>query len=174
MAWMHDSQVGGHSGVLGTYQRAKKFFYWPKMKEQILAHVKKCDVCQLNKHENKPPPDLLDPITIPEGAWQVITMDFISRLSRSEGKEVIMVIIDKFTKFCHFIPLSHPYTFTEVARAFLENIYKLHGLPIKIVTDRDPIFTSLFWRELMKNLEIKLNLSTAYHLQTDGQSERLN
>jgi Integrase core domain len=101
-------------------------------------------------------------------------MDFIMGLPRSENRDIIMVVIDKFTKYGHFIPLSHPITATEVARAFLENIYKLQGLPIKLITDRDPIFTSTFWRELFSKLEIKINMSTTYHPQTDGQSERLN
>jgi transposase InsO family protein len=174
ITWMHDSHVGGHSGMLGTYQRAKRMFYWKKMKEDILTHVRRCEVCQLNKHENKPPAGLLDPITVLEGAWQVISMDFICGLPMSDHKEVIMVVIDKFTKYGHFIPLSHPYTAVEVARVFLEQIYRLHGLPNKIITDRDPIFTSVFWKELMNKLDIKLNLSTAYHPQTDGQTERLN
>jgi hypothetical protein len=101
-------------------------------------------------------------------------MDFINVLPRNENKEVIMVIIDKFTKFDYFIPLTHPYTTIEVTRVFLKNIYKLHELPIKIITDRDSIFISLFWKELMGKLEVKLNISNAYHSQIDGQSKRLN
>jgi Integrase zinc binding domain len=174
MMWMHNSSIGGHSGILGTYQRTKKMFYWPKMKAEIIAHIKSCDICQLNKHELNPPAGLLDPIPIPEGAWQTITMDFITGLPKSEGKEVIMVIVDKFTKYGHFIPLAHPFSAIDIAKVFMETVYKLHGLPTKLITDRDPIFTSVFWRELMKKLEIKVNLSTSYHPQTDGQSERLN
>jgi transposase InsO family protein len=101
-------------------------------------------------------------------------MDFISELPKSENKDVNMVVIDKFTKYAHFIALSHPITVIEVARVFLENVYRLHGLPVKIITDRDPIFTSLFWKELFKKLEININLSTAYHPQTGSQSEQLN
>jgi hypothetical protein len=107
------------------------------MKEGIISHVKSCDVCQLNKHENKPSLELLDPIPIPNGAWQIVTMDFIVELSKSENKDVILVVIDKFIKYGHFIPLAHPISTLEVSQAFLEIVYKL-------ITDRDPIFASIF------------------------------
>jgi transposase InsO family protein len=104
----------------------------------------------------------------------VITMNFISGLPKSESKDVIMIIIDKFIKYCHLIALTHPFTTTTMVEKFLDTIHKLHGVPLKIITDRDPVFTSTFWKELMGRLEIKLNFSIAYHPQTDGQSERLN
>lgn len=174
MNWMHDSSIGGHLGVLSTYQRVKKLFYWPKLKEEVMRHVRGYEVCQLNKHEHVPTPGLLEPIPVPTQAWQTICMDFITGLPKSEGKEVILVIIDKFTKYAHFIALSHLVRAVEVAQLFLERVYRLHGLPTKVITNRDPIFTSVFCRELMKKLEIKINLSTVYHPQTDGQNERLN
>jgi transposase InsO family protein len=101
-------------------------------------------------------------------------MDFICGLPKSEERDVIMVIIDKFTKYCHLIALTHPFTALAVADSFLSTFHKLHGLPLKIIIDRDPIFRSNFWKELMGKLEIKLKFTTAYHPQTDGQSERLN
>jgi Integrase core domain len=116
------------------------------------------------------PPGLLEPIPVPAGAWEVLVMDFICGLSKSEGRDVIMVVIDKFTKYYHLIALTHPFSASTVAEHFLNNMQKLHGLPSKIITDRDPIFISSFWRELMGKLGIKLNFTTAYHPQTDGQS----
>jgi transposase InsO family protein len=101
-------------------------------------------------------------------------MDFTNRLSKSEDRDVIMIIIDKFTKYGHFVALTHPITAYEVARVFLETIYKLHKLPVKVIIDRDPIFIGIFRTELLKKLGININLSTAYYPQTDGQSERLN
>jgi Integrase zinc binding domain len=93
----HDSNIDGHSRILGTYQRVRKFFYWPKLKDTILQHVQHCEVCQLNKGETVACPRLLEPIHIPDNALEVITMDFITGLPKSGGKDVLMVIIDKFT-----------------------------------------------------------------------------
>lgn len=111
---------------------------------------------------------------VPEAAWKDLTVDFIEGLPKSEGKEIILVIVDKFTKYAHFIPLSHRITTPHFVQFFLANIYKLHGLPSSIVTDRDIIFTSHFWQHLFKALGVTLKLSTTYHPQTDGQTERVN
>ncbi|KAJ4750063.1 polyprotein [Rhynchospora pubera] len=107
-------------------------------------------------------------------AWSSISMDFISGLPKSEGKEVILVIVDRLTKYAHFLSLSHPYKASHVAQLFLDNVYKLHGLPNNIISDRDPLFTSRFWREIMDKIGVKLNFSIAYHPQSDGQTERVN
>ncbi|KAJ4814811.1 polyprotein [Rhynchospora pubera] len=171
---IHTTSVGGHSGVLSTYQRVKKIFYWPGLKETVKEVVKNCEVCQLNKGEHVATPGLLQPIPIPNEAWQGISMDFITNLPKSEGKTVVLVVVDRFTKYAHFLGLHHPYTAKEVAQLFLNQIYKLHGLPLTIITDRDPLFTSKFWKCIMEGLGVKLNYSTAYHPQTDGQTERVN
>jgi Integrase zinc binding domain/Integrase core domain len=171
---LHNSSIGGHSGILGTYQRIKKIFYWPKLKEEVINQVQQCEVCQLNKREHVPTRGQLEPLPIPEGVWQCIIMDFICGLPRNEGRDVIMVIIDKLTKYCHLIFFTHPFSAATLAEKFLEIVHKLHGLPVKIITDRDPIFTSNFWKELMQKLGVKLNFSTVYHPQIDGQTEKLN
>jgi len=101
-------------------------------------------------------------------------MDFISGLPKSKGKDVILVVIDKLIKYCHLIVLSYPYTASSVVERFLDTVYKLHGLPSKIIIDRDPLFTSTFWKDLMQRLGVQLNYNTAYHPQTDGQTERVN
>jgi Integrase core domain len=101
-------------------------------------------------------PGLLESIPIPDRAWEVITMDFISGLPKSKGKDVLMVIIDKLTKYCHLVALSHPFKASDIAQVFLDNIYKLHGLPAKIITDRDPVFTSVFWKEIMNKLGVTI------------------
>jgi Integrase core domain/Integrase zinc binding domain len=152
----------------------KKIFYWPNMKQEVITQVQQCDIYQLNKGEHTSYLGLLETIPIPEGAREVITMDFISGLPKSEGRDVLMVVIDKLTKYCHLIALIHPFSAVTVAEKILDTAHKLHGLPVKIITDRDPIFRSNFWKELMGRLGIKLNFSTSYHPQTDKQSEKLN
>ncbi len=101
-------------------------------------------------------------------------MDFIEGLPKSDGKDSIMVIVDRYSKYGHFVALTHPYTVREVAKAFFNTVYKLHGLPEKIISDRDKVFTSGVWKELFKMLGTKLQMSSAYHPQSDGQTERLN
>lgn len=103
------------------------------MKQDVYKWVKHCEVCQINKGENVKYPGLLQPLPLPVSIWSHITMDFIEGLPRSEGKSVVMVIVDRLTKYAHFIPLSHPYTAPQVAKVFLDNIHKLHGLPESIV-----------------------------------------
>lgn len=136
--------------------------------------VKNCEVCHKNKNDSGPSPGLLQPLPIPDQAWTHINMDFIEGLPMSGGKNVILVVVDRFTKYGHFLALSHPFTAQMVAKSFLDHIYKLHGLPVSILTDRDKVFTSHFWKELFKILGVTLNLTSAYHPQSDGQTERLN
>lgn len=154
--------------------RIKAIFYWSKMKFDVISLVQQCQVYARCKSDLGPYPGLLQPLPIPNQARSHISMDFIEGLSRSWGKNVTLVVVDRFTKYSHFIALSHPFTAQVVAKAFLDVIYKLHGLPICIVTDRDNIFTSTFWKELFSLMGTQLAMSSAYHPQSDGQTERLN
>jgi hypothetical protein len=101
-------------------------------------------------------------------------MNFIEGLPNSGNANCILVVVDKFIKMAHFLPLRHPYTVALVARLFLDQVYKLHGLHVSIVSDRDMIFTSLFWKELFSLAKVQLRISTAYHPQSDDQTERVN
>ena len=101
-------------------------------------------------------------------------MDFIEALPRVGGKSVILTIVDRFSKYCHFIPLAHPYSAESVAQAFFSDIVRLHGIPQSIVSDRDPVFTSIFWKELLRLAGVKLHMTTAFHPQSDGQTEAAN
>jgi hypothetical protein len=171
---VHSSGVGGHSGFQATYYRIRHLFSWPGMKAAVSKFVQECQVCQQAKVEHVRQPGLLQPLEIPNQAWQVVCMDFIERLPKSQKYDTIMVVIDKYTKYGHFIPLAHPFSALTVAQAYLDSVYKLHGLPKGIVSDRDKIFMSAIWRELFRLSDTQLLMSSSYHSQTDGQSERLN
>lgn len=137
----------------------------------LRAFIKTCDTCQRNKVENILPMGLLQPLPIPTRNWQDISMDLIEGLPPSGGRIVIMVVIDGLSKYAHFMSLSHPYTATTVARVLMDNIFKLRGFPLTIVSDRDPVFTSHFWKEMFKISGTELLLNSAYHPQTNGQIE---
>jgi hypothetical protein len=174
LEFIHSNPTAGHSGYHKTVQRAKTDFYWSGMRKDIKKLVRECTVCQENKNELIPSPGLLQPLPIPTQVWTDISLDFIEGLPKSHGYTVILVVIDRLSKYGHFIPLSHPYTASTVAHLFLTNVLKLHGMPKTIVSDRDPIFTSSFWQQLFHLQGITLALSSAYHPQSDGQTEALN
>ncbi|KAE8662761.1 hypothetical protein F3Y22_tig00113145pilonHSYRG00200 [Hibiscus syriacus] len=140
----------------------------------ILRYKGKCDIYPRIKDEHVLKPGLLQPLPIPQQAWEFVTMDFIEGLPTSNRYNCILIIIDKFTKYAHFLPLVHPFTAADVAKVYLDQIYKLHGQPKIVLSDRDKIFTSVFWTELMKLLGTTALFTTAYHPKTDGQTERLN
>jgi hypothetical protein len=171
---MHDSAVGVHSDIQATYQCTKKLYYWPGLKLADELFVKQCSVCQHAKHNNLKAAGLLQPLPPPKGAWQDITMDFIDGLPVSDRASVILVIVDCLMKYAHFLPLKHPYTAKSIAKAFVETMVKLHGVPLSIISDRDRVFTSAFWKEIITAEGTKLHYNTTYHPQTDGQSEHLN
>jgi hypothetical protein len=171
---LHNSAIGGHSGVNATYHKVRALFSWPHMKQEIQEYISKCAVCQQAKHENTKAPGLLQPIPVPDSAWSMISLDFIEGLPKSQRFDTILVIIDKSTKYAHFLPLAHPFTALSVAQVFVDNIYKLHGLPKAIISDRDKVFTSHLWKELFKLTDTTFNMSSSYHPQSDGQTERLN
>jgi IS30 family transposase len=131
-------------------------------------------VCQISKTEHVSYPGLLQPLPIPDQKWSDISLDFVEGLPKSRGKDVILVVVDRLTKYAHFLPLSHPFSTLQVSKIFMDNIHKLHGMPRVIVSDRDRIFTSKLWQEIFAALQVQLNFSTAYHPESDGQTERVN
>nr|XP_027063053.1 uncharacterized protein K02A2.6-like [Coffea arabica] len=171
---LHDSQLGGHSGVQASYLRAKQFFHWPGMYKEVKDTMLQCNTCRRCKDEHVAYPDLLQPLPIPQYSWSHVTMDFIEGLPTSERKDTILVTVDRFTKYAHFTNLTYPFDAPTVARVFLDQVCRLHGMPLSMLSDRDKIFTSQFWTELFSLMGTELCLSTVYHPQTDGQSERVN
>ncbi|KAL8161992.1 hypothetical protein V2J09_013481 [Rumex salicifolius] len=174
LTWLHSSGLGGHSGRDATIQRVKSLFYWKGMSKSIQQFIRSCVICQQNKYDTAASPGLLQPLPIPGAVWSEITMDFIDGLPPSFGKSVIFVVVDRLSKAAHFMALAHPYSASSVAQCFLDNIFKLHGLPVSITSDRDAVFLSEFWRELLTIQGVQLNFSSAYHPQTDGQTEVVN
>ena len=126
--------------------------------------MKECDTCQKLKHETCFPTGLLQPLPIPEKPWLDVSMDFVKGLPKSHLKSVVFVVVDRLTKYTHFMALSHPYTVAKDANLYLHYVFKLHTMPSTIVSDRDPVFTSLFWKELTKLQGFSLAMSLAYHL----------
>ncbi|CAO2823891.1 unnamed protein product [Amaranthus hypochondriacus] len=162
-----NSPMGEHK----TYTRIATKWFWEGVRKQIMEYVKSCGICQTQKTSTLSPAGLLQPIPIPNLVWEHITMDFVEGLPRSQRKDTVRVVVDKLTKYAHFISLKHPFTAAIVAAAFVKEIVRLHGFSTSIISDRDKIFMSLFWKELSK---LQGTWFTAYHPLTDGQSEVVN
>ncbi|PRQ60730.1 putative nucleotidyltransferase, Ribonuclease H [Rosa chinensis] len=170
----HSSLQAGHSGFLRTYHRLSRNFAWPGMRKEIKLFISECDQCQRQKYETINPPGMLQPLPIPDNTWLDISMDFVDGLPLSQGHNAVLVVVDRLSKYGHFIPVSHPYTATHIAEAFMKEVFRLHGMPKSIVSDRDPIFISHFWEAFFKLQGTTLCRSSAYHPQTDGQTEVVN
>ena len=171
----HDAQHAGHLGTEKTVKLLSRNYVWPRMHEDVKSYVSSCMSCQQNKSINQLQQGLLQPLPIPNECWQQCTMDLITQLPRTKkGNDAIVVVIDKLSKLTHVWPTTTTVGAVELARQFFHEVVRLHGFPTSIVSDRDPRFTSLFWGELWRMSGTKLAMSTAYHPQTDGQTERQN
>ena len=156
------------------YQDMKQYYLWRGMKKDISEYVSKCLMCQQVKAEHQVPSGLLNPLPIPQWKWDNITMDFVSCFPLTQRKhDAVWVIVDKLTKSAHFLPVRLDYSMDRLAELYVSEIVRLHGIPLSIVSDRNPRFTSRFWKELQSAFSTRLNFSTAFHPQTDGQSERV-
>jgi hypothetical protein len=147
---LHATPTAGHSGFTKTYDRVKRYFFWDGMKQDIHNFFVECEVCQRNKGEIVKSPGTLQPLPIPSSIWTDISMDFIINLPKSGDKSVIMVVVDRLSKYSHFCALQHPFTTSTMAQLFMDQVFKLHGMSHSIISDHDPTFTSNFWQELFK------------------------
>jgi hypothetical protein len=170
----HESATAGHLGVENTYVLLARRFFWPKMGTQVRTWVRGCIACQKTKPDLRGTVGLFKPLELPTAPWESIGMDFITALPPAQGYDSIMTVIDRHTKMAHFIPTQKDVTAQGVAELFAGQIFRLHGLPKSIVSDRDSKFTSEFWKALFKRLDVKLSMSTADHPQSNGQTERAN
>ncbi|KAL0561078.1 hypothetical protein IC582_001496 [Cucumis melo] len=171
----HSSPFSMHPGSTKMYQDLKRVYWWRIMKREVAEFVSKCLVCQQVKAPRQKPAGLLQPLSIPEWKWENVFMDFITGLPRTlRGFTVIWVVVDRLTKSAHFVPGKSTYTASKWAQLYMSEIVRLHGVPVSIVSDRDARFTSKFWKGLHTAMGTRLDFSTAFHPQTDGQIERLN
>ncbi|KAK9065033.1 hypothetical protein SSX86_016416 [Deinandra increscens subsp. villosa] len=173
MTEAHSSQLSIHPGSTKMYQDLKKNFWWSGMKKDIAEFVAKCLTCQQVKIEHQRASGLLQQLEIPVWKWDDITMDLVTGLPKTLKKnDAIWVVVDRLTKSAHFLPIQEKSSASRLAEIFRKEIVRLHGTPASIVSDRDPRFTSQFWKGFQKAWGTKLKYSTAFHPQTDGQSER--
>ena len=171
----HESSYSIHPGSTKMYEDLKQIFWWNGMKRDIAYFVACCDICNKVKAEHQKPAGLLQPLPVSQWKWDDVCMDFITGLPRTQrGKDAIWVIVDTLTKVAHFIPVSTRYRANELAQLYVSRIVSLHGVPRTITSDRGSLFTSAFWSRLHQALGTTLKYSTAYHPQTDGQTERVN
>jgi hypothetical protein len=171
-----DSAYSSHPGSTKMYKDLKTRYWWNGMKRDVMEYVALCDTCQRVNAEHQRPAELLQPLKITEWKWEEIGMDFIVGLPRTQaGYDSIWVIVDRLTKVAHFIPVKMTYSGAKLAELYISRIMCLHGLPKKIMSDRGSQFTSKFWKKkLHESMDTKLNFSSTYHPQTDGQTERTN
>ena len=170
----HDAPAAGHPGRAKTLELVSRNYWWPGMTKFINDYVDTCDVCNRTKTFPAKPQGPLKPNEIPEGPWQVMTTDMIVGLPKSQGFDSILVVVDRFTKQAHFIPCHETLTAEGAAELYIRDIFRHHGVPAKVISDRGPQFASKYLQAIYKGLGIKPALSTAFHPQTDGQTERLN
>jgi len=170
----HDVQAAGHPGRARTLELVSQNFYWPGQRKYIHRYVDHCDTCHRLKSIRHAPFGMLKPLELPHRPWDTISMDFITALPTSNGKDALWVIIDCLTKMGHFVTCQGTMDPEDLADHFLRQVIRPHGLPSSILSDRGSQFTSDFWKRVTEALGISRNLSTAFHPQTDGQMERAN
>jgi hypothetical protein len=163
MKAMHDTPINGNPGYFKTYRKIRERFSWKGLKYDVLRNVRECVTCQQNKVEQTHLARLLHPLPIPEKKWENISMEFITGLPKTRGRDCIYVVVDRLTNFTHFFSISSKYKATKVADLLFKEVFKLHGLSKNIVSDRNSQFMSAFWQELFRLTSTELTASTSYH-----------
>ena len=170
----HESTSAGHPGFHRTMQRLQRLYWWPTMRNDISTWIRECDVCQRNKTERQPPYGLLLPMPIAKKPWAFVSTDMITGLPDSNGNTAILVFVDMFTKAAVFVPTTIQMDSPELATLFYRHVYPRFGLPERLISDRGSVYVSTFWRTITRLAGTETRYSTAYHPQTDGQTEVVN
>ena len=174
---VHDQIASGHPGRQKTISLLARNYYWPKMKDTVYRYIRNCHTCRRAKAPRDRYNGILKPLPIPTRPWTNVTLDFVTGLPSSNGYNAVLMVIDRLTKERHYIPCTtdeNGTTAEATAYLLLNNVWKLHGLPLSLTSDRGPQFISGVWKNLCKILGIKVNLSTTFHPETDRQSEIAN
>lgn len=174
----HAHSLLAHLGAKKTLEYLRCEVWWPEMVADVKAYCQTCAVCATTKSSTTRPLGLLRSMPVPRRPWQYIGIDFVGPLPLSENRhgsfDMICVVIDQLTFMVHLIPTQQTYGAADMAEVVFDHVYKLHGLPERIISDRDTLFTSLFWQRLHELMGTELRLSSSYHPQTDGATERAN
>jgi Reverse transcriptase (RNA-dependent DNA polymerase)/RNase H-like domain found in reverse transcriptase/Integrase zinc binding domain/Integrase core domain len=171
----HDAPLAGHVGMAKTLDHLQRHYWWPGIARDAEEYVASCVICMRSKPLLQKPAGLLYPHDIPTRRWEVISLDFVGPLpTTSKGHDFVLVVVDKFSKMAHFIKTKQTVTSEEAAQLVIEHVVKLHGMPRVIISDRDVRFTSAYWRAFWNKMGATLMHSSAYHPQTDGQTEAVN
>jgi len=170
----HDTLIAGHGGQWKTVELVTRNYWWPGVTKEVKQYIEGCDQCQRMKNRAEMLAGKLRPNKIPERPWQHISVDFITKLPVSKGHDSILVVCDRFSKISHFVATTEKTTVEGLVRLFRDNVWKLHRLPKSVISDRGLQFAAGLTKKLNKMLGIETKLSTAYRLQTYGQTERTN
>ncbi|MBW0520354.1 hypothetical protein O181_060069 [Austropuccinia psidii MF-1] len=170
----HDSPLAGHPGQERTLKLIKRYFSWAGINQFIKDYVSSCQQCSRNKNIHHKNFGLLKPLQIPSGPWNSLSMDSITQFPLSSNFDLVLVVVDRFSKMAIFIPAYGTITSLDSAQIVINNVFSKHGLPASIVSDRGSLFFSSFWTQLCQNLKISIDLSTAFHPKTDGQTQKVN
>uniref|UniRef100_A0A3B3XW38 Gypsy retrotransposon integrase-like protein 1 n=1 Tax=Poecilia mexicana TaxID=48701 RepID=A0A3B3XW38_9TELE len=172
--WAHTAKFSCHPGVNRMLALIRRSFWWPSLYANVKSYVLSCPICARSKTRNQPPSGLLQPLPIPGRPWSHIALDFVTGLPWSKGFTTILTIVDRFSKACHLVPLRRLPSSRETAQLLIKHVFRLHGTPLEILSDRGPQFVSKVWKEFGRALGAKVALSSGFHPQTNGQTERLN
>ncbi|XDV16244.1 hypothetical protein PO909_016041 [Leuciscus waleckii] len=174
LQWVHCTPCAGHPGISATIQLVSNRFWWSTLQPDVIKFIHQCSICNTVKSSHLKPTGLLQPLPLPKRPWSHIAVDFVMDLPQSQGFTTVFSVVDRFSKSCRFIPLAGLLTVLQTAKALLNHVFRLFGLPEDIISDRGPQFTSRVWKELCSKLNINVSLTSGYHPQANGQVERLN